>query len=333
MIKLFKNLIILLLILAAVYFLGPRQKIPVLEAGLPELNIPIEELDRHVADREAEIDNIKPNNKASIFWADSIKQKTPYSIVYLHGYSASAEEGAPLHKEMAKRYGCNMYLPRLYGHGVRSDDVFADMTPEKLMNSAREAVAVGKILGEKVILLSCSTGGTLSFFIASENKEIHSLITYSPNFDLADKNSEHLIKPWGLQLARMMFGSKYREFEANEEVKKYWNNRYRLEGLISLKALVKSTMTPETFQKISQPAFIGYYYKNEEECDKIISIEKIKTLGKKLSTPDEQKRIIAFSNVGSHVINSQLFSQDLESVREETFKFCEEVLGLVPKVQ
>ena len=325
--KTFKYLFVLLLVLAAVYFLGPKQKVPNLSAAPITLSIPIDEIDQYVSQQEAQVSNIKPNNEATIYWADSTHQKTAYSIVYLHGYSASAEEGAPLHKELADRYKCNMYLPRLYGHGVISDDVFLDMTPEKLLVSAKEAIAIGKILGEKVILLSCSTGGTLSFFLASEDKDIHSLISYSPNFDLANKSSEMLIKPWGLQLARFMFKSKYRGFEANEEVKKYWNNYYRIEGLISLKALIKATMKKEVFQKITQPVFIGYYYKNEDEQDDIISVERIRELGAELGTPDQEKQIVAFPNVGEHVMASKYYSKDLESVRQATFNFMDNVLG------
>ena len=89
-------------------------------------------------------------------------------------------------------------------------------------------------------------------------------------------------------------------------------------------------MTESTFKAIKQPVFAGYYYKNEDEKDDIVSIDRINKMFEQLGTPDELKRKIAFANANTHVINSKLMSEELEGVRQETFKFCEEILGLQP---
>ncbi len=331
MIRFFKFLIFLVVAVVIVYLLGPKKPIPKLDTIPKSLSISINEVSDYVEKKEAAIPNIKPGNASQLVWYDdSLKQKTPYSVVYLHGYSASPEEGAPIHKEIAQRYGANFYAPRLFGHGLQSENPMLDISAEKLLESAKEAIAIGKILGEKVILVTCSTGSTLGLFATQNDADIAGHILYSPNIDVYDTRSELLIKPWGLQIARQVFGGNFREFEANDEVKKYWVHRYRLEGVIALKLLVKATMKEETFRNITQPLFVGYYYKNEEEQDKAISIARILEMYEQLGTPADKKEKIAFSTVGAHVLASKYWSKDLDTVRHSTFRFIEEKMGIAP---
>ncbi|MFL5729859.1 MAG: alpha/beta hydrolase, partial [Cytophagaceae bacterium] len=249
-------------------------------------------------------------------------------IVYIHGFSASQGEGIPLHTEFARRYGCNLYLCRLYEHGLTEEEPMLNMDPEKLLESAKKAVAVGKQLGDSVILMSTSSGGTLSLYIASGNPDIHSIITYSPNIDLYDEKSWLLTERWGLQLARLILGGKYYSFDGPEGYKKYWTYRYRIEALISLKTLVNATMHQETFGKIKQPLFLGYYYKNEKEQDNVVSVKRMQEMFDQVGTNADRKRKVNFPNSGTHIIASDLWSKDIEGVKAETFKFAEEVLGL-----
>ena len=75
-------------------------------------------LEQYVQKEEA-AHKLKPDNEARILWAnDSLKNKTEYSLVYLHGFTASQGEGDPVHRDMAKKFGCNLYLSRLAEHGV-----------------------------------------------------------------------------------------------------------------------------------------------------------------------------------------------------------------------
>lgn len=329
-----KNYIILSLIFGIILFLylgGPRPDYPVLSTQLPNVTNDFQQLEQEIYAAERKVKIIKPDNEAKIIWFDSAnKERTPYSVVYLHGFAASQGEANPLHKEFAQRYGLNLYLPRLYGHGLFDKEPLLDLTPEKLVESAKKAIAVGKAIGEKVIIISASTGGTLALYLASENPDIHSIITYSPNIDLADSRSFILLQPWGLQLARTIVGGKYYYFEGPRNMEKYWYPKYRIEGIIALKALVKYTMTEETFRKVKQPIFVGYYYKNKDEQDEMVSVEEILEMYKELGTPDSLKRLVNFPEAGHHILPSELWSKDVGGVRRETFKFAEEVLGLEP---
>ena len=154
---------------------------------------------------------------------------------------------------------------------------------------------------------------------------------YSPNIDIHASSSEVLTMPWGQQLTNMMMGE-YRSIRASKgnESEKYWTTTYSTKGLICLKYLIEHTMTKKILSNVKQPYFLGYYYKNEEEFDQVVSIDKMKWFHDISKTPEDQKRLIAFPDVGNHVMISSLKSKDLESVRSETYRFAEEVLGLHP---
>ena len=132
----------------------------------------------------------------------------------------------------------------------------------------------------------------------------------------------------------MVYGHLYRKQLSNslDTIKKWWINKYRIEGLIALKSLLNCTMTNENFRSINQPIYIGYYYKNENEKDKIISIPRIKEVFNLLSTPIDKKRLVALKDVSGHCMASCYYSSEkqLNIVRKESFNFLENVLNLKP---
>jgi pimeloyl-ACP methyl ester carboxylesterase len=319
-------------ILMTVYMLGPVPLTPVIDPVLPPVERNLAILEAEVDSSEKEIRGLKPDNQARIIWADPDKrQRTEYSLVYLHGFSGSQGDGFPVHLNFARRYGCNLYLSRLYGHGIDSKDPLLDLTPDNLLQSAKEAVSIGKTLGEKVILMGTSTGGTLALIIAGSDPEIAGLILYSPNIDLSNSRSSLLIKPWGLYLGRLIAGSKYYRTHDPDSIKHYWYAEYRIEALVSLKSLLSSTMNRKTFSNVHQPLFAGYFYKNKKEQDDQVSISRIFEMFDQVSTAPYLKRKVSFPNAGAHAIASSWVSKDIQSVESETFRFAEEVLKMAPK--
>src|ERR1022692_2864583 len=105
-------------VLVILYLLGPSPDTPVYRTEMPAVPSGAAQLESYVRANEA-MHKLKPDNEARIIWArDSLKQKTDYAIVYLHGFSASQAEGDPIHKNIAKEFGCNLYLSRLAEHGI-----------------------------------------------------------------------------------------------------------------------------------------------------------------------------------------------------------------------
>lgn len=332
--KILFYILIPLSILPLVYLLGP-----VVEYNSPDPQIKLsaihlDTLNNYIEDRELKVAGLRPNNQSRVVWADSLR-KTEYSLVYIHGFSASQMEGDPVHREIAKRYGMNLYLARLDGHGIDSQDALRYVTPYSMVESAKEAIVIGKAIGEKVIVMSCSTGGTLAIYLAAHNAElIEALIFYSPNIELFDPAAKLLTRPWGLQIAKQIVGE-VREIPEyfGTVFEQYTTSRYRVEGIIALQALLDQTMKPAVFAKINQPYFLGYYFKNETLQDKVVSVEAMLNFDSFTSASEETKRVIAFENVGNHVIPSGLHSKDIEGVISETAAFLEEVIGIKPVSQ
>ena len=327
---LFGTLMIIVL-LVLLYIIGPQPPKYDLDGEIHPLQATITTIESFVASKEEAL-SIKADNQARIIWADSAKQKTEYSLVYLHGFSASQEEGDPIHEEFAKRYGMNLYLSRLARHGLATADPFEILDPQQLLTSAKEAVAIGNILGDKTIVMSCSTGGTLALFIAANNPEqVDGLICYSPNIAVHDSRASLLTKPWGKQIAKFSLGGEYYVTDGDDEEAKYWYLQYRYEGLIALQQLLDATMKKETFCNIEDPLFVGYYFKNKEEQDDVISVDAILNMKSKLCLAPDKQQFVAFPEAKAHVINSAMKSQQLDEVRSVTHQFAEDKLGLVPK--
>jgi len=195
--KILGFLFILLIILIVVYLFGPKVKFPPLETSIPNL-------DNYVFNQESKIKDLRAGNEARIVWANDTVAKTDYSIVYLHGFSASPMESDPVAFDIAKKFSCNMYLGRLADHGRNSIESFVNIKPN-------DWISIGKLLGEKVIVMSCSTGSTLSAYLAAENpSSTDAMIMYSPNFALHDGKRGRFLKAiiealkW--KLRQLLFG-------------------------------------------------------------------------------------------------------------------------------
>jgi len=325
--KFIKWLGLIVLVLIIVYFLGPRPKPPVYSHELPA--VPgVSELDQYIASTEA-THKLKPNNQARIIWAnDSLKQQTDYAVVYLHGFSASQEEGDPVHTDFARHFGCNLYLSRLAEHGIDTTEPLIAFTADKLWNSAKEAYAIGKQLGKKVILIGTSTGGTLALKLAAEYPDIAGLVLLSPNIAINDPLAWVANNHWGLQVAHLVKG-KYNETEDTvAAIKQYWNTKYRMEAVTELQELLETTMKSSLFEKVTQPVLLLYYYKDEDHQDPTVKVSAMKRMFRQLGTPDSLKRAVAIPNADAHVIGSFLKSKDVAGVEKECIKFGEEVLKL-----
>ena len=269
---------------------------------------------------------LKPDNESRIIWAnDSVKERTDYCLLYLHGFSASWYEGYPANTTFADYFGFNAYFPRLASHGIDTTEALIDMTPDRLWTSAKEAMMVARSLGKKVIIMSTST--------ADFPEYIDGLILYSPNIRINNGTAFLLSKPWGLQIGRKAVGGKYRitNEDFNSKDCQYWNCKYRMEALVYLQQLVDATMKKETYNNVTAPVFLGYYYKDKENQDQTVKVEAMLKMFNQLGTTPDRKVKAAFPEAGDHVIACELTSGCFMEVVNETLKFGEEVLKLEPK--
>ncbi len=314
--------------LSVVYFLGPKTDYAQVDGKITLTDISLETLDSQIMMENSALANLRLECETSIIWHNDSVQCTEYAVVFLHGFSACPFEGNPIVQDFAKEFGCNLYLQRLPDHGLDDAESFKDLTPEMWVEAAKKAINIGANIGKKVILMSSSTGGTLSTFLTANNPDlIAAQFLYSPNFAIENPAAFLLNNQWGFQILKQIEGGKYHHIQDMSTASKpYWTTTYRIEGIVALQELIEQTMKPSVFEAIKSPVFLGYYYKNETEKDNVVSIDAMKDFYNQIQTPKEQKMIVPFANVGGHVITNKYQKGGLEEVRAATFDFARKVV-------
>ena len=198
--------------------------------------------------------------------------------MYFHGFSASSEEGAPFHQNIAKHFKANLYLPRLLGHGIDNESPLEDFTAEAYVQNAKEALEIAKTLGEQVIVLGTSNGGTLSLLLG-DDPQVVVMGLFSPNIKIKNPLAGLATLPWGLEIAASALATDYHIMEHLTPKKtQFWTTRYHLQALTHVQKLLEIAMVPETFHDIKIPVFMGYYYKDEEHQDQVVSVPAMLTM-------------------------------------------------------
>ncbi len=258
----------------------------------------ISDLDAYLAETEA-VYSLKEDTEAKIIWQSDTPQKTDYAIVYLHGFRASHPEGDPVHRTIAKKLGYNLFLSRMDEHGIYSDKPLLHLTEKKLLQSARFAFEIGRRIGQKVILMGTSTGGSLALWLASQESHkdvISSLILYSPLIRFYGIKEQLLMIPLTRKLLQFTLGREHlvRTMGTTYAEDRTWNKEYSLQGALALGSFIDHYMANDLFNKVQCPVFTGYYYKSMEEQDKVVSVPAIKKLKDRLGTRTEWMRFVNF---------------------------------------
>jgi len=322
-------LILFFVILLITYFTGPIPKEPVYDRELPEITANLSNLDLYVAANEAK-QPTREDNEAHIEWYGPSKQKTDYSIVYLHGFAGSYRDGFPVNSNIAKRLKANIYYARWAGHGLKPQASLKDFDGANAWASAREALAIGKKLGEKVIIMSTSTGGTLGFKLAAEfPEEVYALINMGPNLEDDQPGTFVLNSPWGYEIAKIISFGNNRKIEHEQAIAtQYWDTIYPSRALVDLQVLVETTMVPETFAKVKCPVLTLYYHKNFFQEDEHVEIDIYKKIHKQLATPDSLVVLKPLRTPETHFVGSDIKSKDITVVEQAIVRFLNNNLNI-----
>lgn len=306
-------------ILVVAYLLGPRPATPTYSATLPNLTDDLQQLEADVEHHEVLLP-LKPDVEARILWADSTRSITDIAIVYLHGFSGTWHDGSPAIEDVARRTGANLYLARLHGHGLRVAEPLADYSPDSVYADAVRALAVGKRIGRKVVIIGTSTGCTLGLMLAARfPDDVTSVINWSPNIALRHPLSFLSNNPWGLALTRIVVGGDYRATKMqNPERAKYWYMKYRIEGIQQLQELLETSMTKETFTAIKQPVLTMCWYRNDAVQDSIVSVDAMRSMHEQLSS--QRKRFLPL-DADAHEIGYAPESKAVATVVDESVRW------------
>ncbi len=110
------------------------------------------------------------------------------------------------------------------------------------MESAKEALAIGRRIGEKVIIMSTSAGGTLAIKLATEYPDsVYAINNMSPNLKDDQRGSFVLNSHWGYEIANLIsFGENKKIKHEKDIATQYWDTIYPSKALVDLQVLISS---------------------------------------------------------------------------------------------
>jgi alpha-beta hydrolase superfamily lysophospholipase len=247
---------------------------------------------------EAAYSDIRPGAAKGLVWHSPTQQRTPWAVVYLHGFSATRLETAPLADQVAQALGANAFHTRLSGHG-RTSAAMGEASMQDWMADALEAVRIGHLLGERVLLISCSTGSTLAAWLAltPEGRQVDAHVFVSPNFGPKDKRSEIINGPWGQQIAFALEGQERGQLSVDARENEAWTLRYPTRALFPMMAMVKKVRDSDLTQ-FKTPVLM-LYSQGDQTVDPLETERALARIG----APLKLGQVVSYSqSKGQHVL-------------------------------
>lgn len=235
--------------------LGPRVKVDQ-DVHMPDLP---QDLDAYLQGCEAQYEHITPETEKTIIWAGVRGARTGLSVVYLHGFTATRQETAPLADLVARQLGANLFYTRLTGHGLPGKELARAHAHDWLVDTA-EAIAIGERIGGKTVLIGTSTGGTLATWAAGHprlSENLAAVVLLSPNFGPANRFADLMLLPWGRHIADTILGIEQQWQPYNERHGRFWTGKYPTRALLPMMALVRLVRNMR-MEDIKTPVLMGY---------------------------------------------------------------------------
>jgi pimeloyl-ACP methyl ester carboxylesterase len=113
-------------------------------------------------------------------------RRTARAVVLFHGLTDSPRQFAGLADSLFAD-GDNVLVPRLPRHSIQKKDVreLGRLTPGELCRFADEVIDVAAGLGDSVIVMGLSIGGTLATWTAEHRHEVKRAIVIAPAFEVS----------------------------------------------------------------------------------------------------------------------------------------------------
>lgn len=296
----------LILLGVAIWQFGPRESV------VPDFRFDVsvlgDDLDAYLAGQEARFPDITPGVRKQILWAGEPGVKTRIAVVYVHGWSATSQETRPVPDKVAAALGANLYFTRLTGHGL-DGSALAQATAADWFHDMAEALAIGRRLGERVLFLSTSTGGTLlaEMMANPTNRyDVAGLVFISPNFKLKDPLSVLLTQPFARWFVPLLIGKTMTFQGKNPAHDRYWTHSFPVEALLPMAALVAHSQSLD-LSRISLPALFVY-----SPLDSVVDAGRTARIALHWQGASESfvPEIAVAEQASAHVITGDIISPD-----------------------
>ncbi|MCG7519016.1 alpha/beta hydrolase [Ruegeria sp. Ofav3-42] len=243
---------------ALIYWFGPREDVNLNPSFEPRKFG--EGVQVYFESTEAAHNDIVPGVEKRVIWQDGFKeQRTPVSILYVHGFSASSEEIRPVPDMVAGALGANLVYTRLQGHG-RSGEAMAEGTASGWMQDMAEGLASARAVGDQVVVITTSTGGTLAAAAALDDglmENVAGLVFVSPNFGVNSPGAWIPGLPWARTWLPMIMGDERDVSGPDPEKNKYWSSVYPWEAVVPMTVLVETVYALD-FSQANVPALFWF---------------------------------------------------------------------------
>ncbi|AZO30361.1 alpha/beta fold hydrolase [Mesorhizobium sp. M1B.F.Ca.ET.045.04.1.1] len=293
----------LALLLVAGFVLGPRVAVDTTIRFDP--SVIGDDPQAYLAREEAAVPNIRDGLDKEIIWANPvIHDKTKFSIVYIHGFSASKGEVRPLPDDVADELGANLFYTRLTGHG-QDGAAMAEGSVNAWINDYEEALAIGRAIGDKVIVIATSTGASLATWAATQpgaSDGVAAIAFISPNFGVKASGAEILTMPWGREIAELV-GGRERSFPPRNALhEKFWTTRYPMSATLPMAALTELAYGAPV-EKATIPALFIF-----SDADKVVRPDRTREIAGRWGGPHELVPVDDTGDPDNHVIAGDVLS-------------------------
>lgn len=316
--------VVVALVVLLVLF-GPRPRV-MLDWLSDDIPSDLKRLQEWLFDRESGEGNITEGAEKHIEFYDPVQPaKTPFVVLYLHGFSATRQEISPVPERVARALGANYYGARLTGHGQDGESLGRSTARQWLKDTA-EAWQVACELGEQVIVISCSTGGTLTTWLAqqpSTHDRLAALVLVSPNFQPRHWAAHLFNWPWSRQWMKYLAGEQYGWEPAGELTQRYWTNRYPIRVLHELQALVVAVRN-SAVERIEAPSLFIY-----RADDRVVNPRYTDAVFRRWGSPVKERIRVAHVDASNHVITGDITApHNTETTVQKIIEFLERNCGV-----
>ena len=292
-------------LLGCILAFGPRVEVT---TELRPIELP-DDLDAYLQRSESALPNLRPGNQKEIVWHRGRRAtRTAYAIVYIHGFTSSREELAPLCQSIASQLGANVFYTRLSGHG-RDADAMAEPSVNDWLNDTFAAYEIGRRIGRRVVMVGNSTGALLTLWLAAvglqQPRDLAALVLLAPNFHPDTRAARLLLAPWSRFLVRLVAGRYKCWKEIDPRQRQYWTMCYHTDSLITMMGAVKLVEQMD-LSRVVTPTLM-FYSPADRVVDSNLIEERFGDIG------SAHKELVAIDDCGdanNHILAGDVLSPE-----------------------